>query len=252
MRMLICSLGIALGMSIGLIRPRDCAEPSSSALLAAEKTTNRTSAVGGIGFGGAVAPGVIKLLADPIWEKTDLGRRSLGETWCPREGKRCQSSRGCSRTENRRYGSRRPMPWAALYGRRRVPLRRRPELLRDPIPAVRTPAAAALVQIGTGVNPVLEKKDNAPTSPATLLQLAAGVKAAVPQAIALLDDPCWDVRRLAAEVLGGIRRNRAFEAIPEAVPARTRCLADEDPAVRVSAAAALAAVSPTLECRQGP
>ena len=100
--------------------------------------------------------------------------------------------------------------------------------------------------MGRGTDPNLEKKATPQAS--EILQFAPGVKSGYSRGnFTASTIPSWEVRRLAADVLGGIRSKRAYEAIPAAVDSLTKHLADEEPAVRVSAAAALTAVSPKLE-----
>jgi HEAT repeat protein len=103
---------------------------------------------------------------------------------------------------------------------------------------VRNAATEALVLIGTELRRLEEAALlHNPTAPPE--KISSAIQAAIEKATALLDDPCWEVRRNAADALGGIGK-----PTPESVAALRRCLADDDPAVRIAAVTALTTVLP--------
>ena len=191
-----------------------------------------------------VAPTLIKLLADPreemrVWAADSLGK--LGP-----EAKQgvpaltgllsdmCPSVRQTAATALGQLGHTAMAATPPLTA-----------LLRDQTMAVRNAATAALIQIAHEAREIEQKANSQDAAQkAKLQELAKKVVAqVVPEAVALLDDPCWEIRRNAADVLGGIG-----PSAQEAIPALTNRLADQDPMVRISAAAALTSVAKPDAC----
>jgi len=169
-----------------------------------------------------VVEGLVELLVKPCWDMRRWGADALG-----------------------RLG-----PKASKADKSLVPL------LEDPVPAVQQSVATALGQIGlpaeadvkAQVIGALVRKLGWEQVPAVrsaaataLIQIGPAADAAVPGVTELLGEPrCWDVRRHAADVLGGIGRRdqKAASKLTDLMSL------DPEPLVRIAAAAALPTVDP--------
>ena len=213
MKLPICILAAAL-ISLGLMSHSLGAEPAiptpppPETIPGPEGQPSTTSIVAEPMGSAAevVAPTLIKLLADPreemrVWAADSLGKlgpeaRQGVPALTVLLGDICPSVRQTAAI--------------ALGQMGHASMRAAPELaalLRDQTLAVRNSATAALIEIGHSAQEEFAQKPSAEEAAqrANLHELAKkAVAQVVPEAIALLDDPCWEIRRNAADVLGGI------------------------------------------------
>ena len=226
MKSLTCSLGIALLLSIALVGRGIGAQPNPPA--PKPEVESESTMVIGESSAKVVAPDLIKLLADPRWEVRLWAADILGKLG-PEAHEAVPALSGLLQDGEPAVRQFAADALGQIGWRAEKAAPALAALLRDRTEVVRDAAAAALIKIGPG---------RARRSSRCASGRCGGNR--------LLADSCWDVRRLAADVLGGISRPPSGRH-PGGRSRLTKLLADEEPAVRTSAAAALTAVSPKLD-----
>jgi HEAT repeat protein len=225
MKLSTCTLALALLLSITLAGHGSGLQPLPAAPPVAKANPPLTKAV--VDASAPAVEGLMELLIKPCWDMRRWAADALG-----------------------RFG-----PKASKADKSLVPL------LEDPVPAVQQSVANALGQIGlpaggdaesvetkAQVIAALVRKlgwDQVPAvrsaAATALIQIGPAADAAVPGVTELLGEQCcWDVRRHAADVLGGIGRKdqKAASKLTDLMSL------DPEPLVRIAAAAALPTVDP--------
>ncbi len=211
MKFLTCGLAITVLFSMAVIGRCVAAQPSPVAAPAVEKaplpepeSQPVVSLMQPTGTAAdVVAPELIKLLADPNWEKRIWAADHLGQlgpeakvavpvlTGLLKDGEPAVRQAAADALGRLGPAAAKAAPDLAA-------------LLRDPIWAVRSAAATALIQAAVEVKKYVAEGNPGVTPESVSAKIGPEVKAAVAEATRALDDPRFGVRRLAADVLGGI------------------------------------------------
>ncbi len=227
MRFLTCGLGITVLFSMALIGRCAGAQPSPAAPPLVQKaplpepeSQPVVSLVQPTGTAAdVVAPELIQLLADPNWEKRIWAADHLGKLGPEakvavpaliallKDGEPAVRQAAADALGRLGPAAAKAAPDLAA-------------LLRDPTWAVRSAAATALVQAAVEVKKYVAEGNPGVTPESVSAIIGPEVKAAVAVATAALDDPRFGVRRLAANVLGGIGPHAGGRSGADQVPGR--------------------------------